>query len=149
MSNTLQRIITISLYVLMAIGVVYAILFYVGNKVPGTEGTSYEEPVVTGQMLTLSFIYFIIAAIASLIFPLIFVITHPDKAKFALIGIVIFAVILLIGYLIGSSQPVPLKNATITAHGLKLVDAGLKTTFILLIIAFLGIFYSEISSIFR
>jgi hypothetical protein len=148
MSNTLQRIITIFLDILMAIGVIYAIFFYAGNKVPGTVGTSYEEPVVTGQMLKLSFIYFVIAAIAALIFPLIFVITHPGKAKYALIGLVIFAVIIVLGYSLGSATPVE-TNTPISVQGLKLVDAGLKTTIILLALAFLGIFVSEISSIFR
>lgn len=148
MSNTLQRVITISLYILLAIGVIYAILFYGGNKVPGTAGTSYEEPVVTGQMLKLSFVYFIIAAVAALIFPLIFVITHPGKAKYALIGIVIFAVVILVGYSLGSDTPVE-TTESISTQGLKLVDAGLKTLIIMLALAFLGIFYSEISSIFR
>jgi len=148
MSNTLQRIIAIFLYVLLAIGVIYAILFYAGNKVPGTAGTSIEEPVVTGQMLKISFIYFIIAAVAALIFPLIFVITHPGKAKYALIGLVIFAVIIVLGYSLGSPTPVD-TEATISTQGLKLVDAGLKTTIILLALAFLGIFLSEISSIFK
>ena len=148
MSNTLQRVITISLYILLAVGVIYAILFYAGNKVPGTAGTSYEEPVVTGQMLKLSFIYFIIAAIAALIFPLVFVITHPGKAKYSLIGLVIFAVIIVLGYSLGSTTPVE-TNTPISVQGLKLVDAGLKTTVILLVLAFLGIFYSEISSIFK
>jgi FtsH-binding integral membrane protein len=134
----------------MAIGVVYAILFYTGSKVPGTMGTPFEEPVVTGQMLKLSAIYFVIAAIAALVFPLIFVITHPGKAKYALIGVLIFAIVLVLGYLLGSSTPVETATAApISAQGLKLVDAGLKTAIILLALAFLGIFYSEISSIFR
>lgn len=148
MSNTLQRVISIVLYVLMAIGVVYAILYYTGNKVPGTVGTPYEEPVVTGQMLKLSFIYFIIAGLAALIFPLLFVITHPGKAKYALIGVLLFAVIIVLGYLLGSSTPVETVTP-ISVQGLKLVDAGLKTAAILLGLAFIGIFTSEISSIFR
>ncbi len=148
MSDTLQRIINIFLYLLLAIGVVYAILFYAGSKVPGTAGTNFEEPVVTGQMLKLSFIYFVIAAIAALIFPLLFLITHPGKAKYALIGLVVFAVILVLGYSLGSATPVE-STVPISVQGLKLVDAGLKTTIILLALAFLGIFYSEISSIFR
>ncbi|MBN2214437.1 MAG: hypothetical protein JW723_09345 [Bacteroidales bacterium] len=148
MSNTLQRAINIALYVLMAIGVVYAILFYTGNKVPGTVGTPYEEPVVTGQMLKLSFIYFVIAGIAALIFPLIFVISHPGKAKYALIGILVFAIIIVLGYLLGSATPVD-TAVPISVQGLKLVDAGLKTVVILLALAFLGIFFSEISGIFK
>ncbi len=148
MSTTLQRIISIFLYILLAIGVVYAILFYAGAKVPGTAGTNIEEPVVTGQMLKLSFVYLVIAAIAALIFPLIFVITHPSKAKYVLIGVVIFAVILLLGYSLGSATPVETVKP-ISDQGLRLVDAGLKTLIILLALAFIGIFYSEISSIFR
>lgn len=148
MSTTLQRIISIFLYVLLAIGVVYAILFYAGAKVPGTVGTNFEEPVVTGQMLQLSFIYFVIAAVAALIFPLIFVITHPGKAKYVLIGVLIFAVVILVGYALGSSAPVETVKP-ISEQGLKLVDAGLKTLIILLALAFIGIFFSEISSIFR
>ena len=65
MSNKLARILSISLYVLLAISVVFALLFYMGNKVPGTEGTAFEEPRITENMMIWAYILFGIAAIAA------------------------------------------------------------------------------------
>jgi len=132
----------------MAIGFIFAIIFYFGNVVPGTEGTSMQEPVITGKFLILSYIYFAIAALLTIAFPLIYMITHPSKVKGALISIIAFGGIVLIGYLLGSDAPLA-SNPDVGATTLKLVDSGLKISYILLALAFIGIIYSEVASVRR
>ncbi|HJX71986.1 MAG TPA: hypothetical protein VJ346_08540 [Bacteroidales bacterium] len=148
MRNTYLRIISILLYVLLGIGLIVAILFYFGGVVPGTKGTSLAEPLITDKALILSYIYFGIAALLTLIFPVIYIITHPKKVKGALLSVLFFAVIMIVGYLLGSGSKLP-DNPDISTTTMKLVDSGLIAAYIFLGLAFIGILYSEISSIFR
>ncbi len=136
------------LYILLAIGVVFALLFYFGPLEPMTAGTPNEAPRVTNSMLTYGYILVIIAGVLALAFPLAFMITHPAKAKFVLLGVAAFVLILFIGWLLGSGAP--MKGAEeMSAGGMKLVDGGLKAAYIFLGLTFAGIIFSEISSVFR
>jgi hypothetical protein len=149
MSNKLSRILTIFLYVLMTVSVIIAILFYFGKKVPGTEGTLAEEPMITQTALFLAYIFVAIALITALIFPLIHIIQHPGNFKNALIMLLVFAGIIAIGYLLASSKPIEIISVDTTPATLRRVGAGLKATYILAALAFLGIIFSEVSSFFR
>ena len=42
----------------MGLTVIFAILFYIGGVVPGTEGTRYEEPKVTNSFIVYAYILF-------------------------------------------------------------------------------------------
>ena len=148
MPSNYQRFISIFLYVLFAIALVFAIFFYFGKVVPGTKGTQFEEPVITDKFLILAYIYFGIAAILAIVFPLEYIITHPKKVKNVLLSILIFVVVLVIGYLMGSGQQLD-ANSDISTTTMRLVDSGLKITYIFLGVAFLGVIFSEVSSIFR
>lgn len=136
------------LYILLAIGFVFGIIFYVGDVVPGTKGTSLEEPLITDNFLILAYIYFGIAAVLALIFPVIYIVTHPKKVKNVLLGILVFAIIIVIGYLLGSDKQLA-SNPDVSVTTMKLVDSGLKAAYIFLGLAFIGVIYSEISGIFR
>ncbi len=149
MSNSLQRIVSIVLYILMAVGIIFGILFYFGKETPGI--TSKPYPAVTDSAIRLLYVYFAIAALTAILFPLIHVIRHPGKAKLMLLGLIVFGVILLIGYVFGTDTPLPVEisKTVISAKSLKLVDGGLKALYIFLGIGFLSILYYEISSIFK
>ena len=54
MSEKITRLTSILLWVLMGLTVIFAILFYVGGVVPGTEGTRYQEPKVTNSFIVFS-----------------------------------------------------------------------------------------------
>ncbi len=149
MSTKLSRIITIGLYVLLAISVVFAFMFYMGKKVPGTEGTSFEEPQITQTVIIWAYILVGIAAIAAIIIPLINLIKNPATAKNILIVILVFAVIIGLSYLLSSSEPISFLKVDATAKTLKMVGTGLITAYIFAAIAFLGILAYEISSLFR
>lgn len=149
MSNKLSRILTISLYVLLAVSVVFTVVFYMGNKVPGTEGTAFEEPKITENMIIWAYVLFGIAAVAAIIFPLINLIKNPINAKNVLIVILFFAVIIGVSYLLASSEPISFLKVEASESTLKLVGTGLTIGLIFTIIAFVGILFYEIASIFR
>lgn len=148
MSENIQKFTTILLYILFGIGVIFVGLFYFGGVVEGTEGTIYQEPKITNQILTLGAIYFGIAAILALIFPAIYTILNIEKAIYGIIGVIFFLIILAISYLISNGQPVEV-NVEVPLITFKLVDAGLIAAYILGGIAFLGIIISELSTLFK
>ncbi|MFO7658112.1 MAG: hypothetical protein R6W78_13710 [Bacteroidales bacterium] len=148
MLNNYQKIISIFLYILMALGLIFGAIFYLGGVVPGTEGTSVEEPLITEKFLFMAYIYFAIAAALALVFPIFYIVTHPAKVKNVLISLLVFAIVLVIGYILGSDQQLA-SNPEITGTTLKLVDSGLKAAYLFLGLAIIGVIYSELSSIFR
>jgi len=149
MSNKLSRILSISLYVLLAVSVVFALSFYLGKKIPGTEGTAFEEPRITENMIIWAYILVGIAAIAAIIFPVITLIKNPSHAKNILIIILVAAVLVGASYLMASSEPISFLKVDATESTLRLVDTGLTIGYILASIAFLGILFYEVASLFR
>ncbi len=149
MSNKLSRVLTIFLYVLMSVSVIIALLFYFGKKVPGTEGTLSEEPMITQTALLLAYVFIAIALLSALAFPVAHLIQNPANFKNVLIILLIFVCIIGAGYLLASNKPIEIITVDTTPTTLKMVGAGLKTTYILGVLAFLGIILSEIAAFFR
>ena len=151
MSNILSRIITISLYVLMGVSVLLMLIFYFGSDVPGTEATPMREPVVTDTILAWAYVLVGLAILSALIFPAIRMILNPKNAKKALIGIVGIAVIVFIAWQFSSDEVLPLaaENPDNVPHVLKFAGTQLGTMYILLVLAILSIFYTEIRNLFK
>jgi len=149
MSEKVQKISNILLYILFIIGIIYTLLFYFGGVVEGTEGTIYQEPKVTNQILILGAVYTAIAGILAIIFPAIYTILNIKKAIYGIIGIVVFILILAFSYLISNGQPIEVNVSNVAPITFKLVDAGLLASYILGGIAFLGIIISEVSTLFK
>ena len=152
MDNTIRKTISIILYVLMGISVVLVALFYFGKLVPGTEGTSMEEPVITGKILIWAVILVIITLGLALIFPIINIFTNPKSAKsglFILLGVVI---LVFVAYTLASNEVLKIPGYTGTDNipgVLKIAGTGLFITYILAGLAVLSILYSEISKYFK
>jgi len=149
MSEKVQKISLIIFYILLAIGIVFVAIFYFGKKVPGTEGTIYEEPMITGKILSLGVIYTVIALLLALIFPLFYVLSDFKKAIKSLIGVAFFLCIIGISYALASPEPIKVNVENVSPITFKLVDSGLIASYILAAIAFLGIIISEISNVFK
>jgi len=152
MSNSLQRIVSIFLYVIFGISVILAIWFFAGGYEPGTQGTSYEEPVATNTMLLWGYFLFGITALAAIIFPVINTISHPKNAKRALLVVAIFGVIILISYALSSGTPLNMpgyKGADNVPAKLHMVGTALYATYFLGGFALIGILFSEIYRIFK
>jgi hypothetical protein len=151
MSNLLTKIITISLYVLMGVSVALMLFFYFGADVPGTADTPMREPVVTETILIWAYVLVGLAIFSAVVFPAIRMIMNPRNAKKTLIGLAGVAVIVFIAWQFSSDEVLPLatQHPDNVPHVLKMAGAQLGTMYILLIIAVLSIFYTEIRNLFK
>jgi hypothetical protein len=147
-----SRISSIILYVLMAISVILILLFFFGGYVEGTKGTNFAEPVNTNYILIWAFMLFVIAGLAAIIFPLIYLILNPKRAIKSLIMLGVIAVFIFIAYQIASDEVLNLINyrgPDNVPKTLKIVGTGLILTYFLAIIALVSILYNEISKVFK
>lgn len=142
----------LTLYVLMAVTIVIACLFYFGGYVdPNAE---YAEPVYTNALIILMYVLVAIGAVAAIVASVInFAIRIKTDAKQTLRGIIISAVlvlILIITYAVSSGETVAVLGDSIplSKTWLKLVDMQLYTMYILLgiaiVITLLGSFAKKI-----
>ncbi len=135
----LTKISSYILYVFLGISVLIGVLFYAG--------AISEEP-----MLDLAYIFFGIATVATIGFPIVYLISNPKGAINVIIGLVFIGIIVLISYFLATDQVVYITGYTGTdnvPNTLKTVGTGLYTTYILFFLSILAILYSEISSAFK
>ncbi len=128
------KAITIFLYVLLGAGALIGILFY-------TEVISEE------LLIDLAYVYFGIAAVLSIGFPIYQMITNPKGAVNTFIGLGIMAVIVLIAYALASDQVMHMvgySGPDNTPSMQKAVGTGLITTYILFLLAITSIIVTEI-----
>ncbi|NJM14956.1 MAG: hypothetical protein HC896_05860 [Bacteroidales bacterium] len=103
---SLSKILSIVLYIVMGISVVMVGAFYFGGTVTGTEGTTFEEPVITDLIIKWSYVLVIIAGVSAVIFPLAFMIANPSTAKKTLASVVVLGVVVVVAYFLASDQPI-------------------------------------------
>ncbi|MFP3861302.1 MAG: hypothetical protein ACLFUW_10810 [Bacteroidales bacterium] len=145
MMNKFIRILGI---VLLAISAIFAVLFYAG---PETTSAAGDHPEYTQQILTWAAILAAIAAASTLIFQIVHMVLQPRKARGSLIGIVVIAILVLIGYGLASAEPLNFvkENPNNVPQTLKQVGTGLITMYILLGLGILSIIYTEVSKSFK
>ena len=152
MSDKIRKIISIILYVLMGISLILVVIFYFGKVVPGTEGTSMKEPLITGKILSWAAMLVILTAGLTIIFPIIHLISNPKSAKQVLFVLLGVAILIFIAYSLASNEVLEIPGYTgkDNVQGtLKFVGTGLFLTYILAGLATLSILYSEISKYFK
>lgn len=152
MSNITNRIIQIVLWVLMAVTIVFAVLFYFGSIKEGTEGSRLEEPVITQTFLSWAYILFFAAAGVTIIFSIINIIINPKGIRKGIIALGVTAVVIIVAYLMADDTVLNMPYFTGTGNDpstLKYVDTGLFTAYILVALAFLAILWSSVSRIFK
>ncbi|MFO7851166.1 MAG: hypothetical protein ACQERS_03155 [Bacteroidota bacterium] len=150
MSNIISRIIQIFLWVLMAITIVLAIIFYFGNV--ENEGTRMEEPVVTQTFLSWAYILFFIAAGVTIIFSIVSMIINPQGIKKGIFSLLIGVAVIVVAYLLADDTVLNMPYFTGKGNEpatLKYVGTGLYTAYILIGLAFLAILWSSVSRIFK
>jgi hypothetical protein len=87
-----------------------------------------------------------LAAIAAIVFPVIFLIQDPKKAKGSLFGILGLAVIFGISYAIsGNELYTDLQDPTMS----KFVGGGIIMFYLMFVVSILVAIYSEIARIFK
>ena len=152
MSNLSSKILKILMWVLMGITIVMALIFYVGNVVPGTEGTRIEEPTITQSFLVWAYILFFATAGITVIFSIVNFIKNPKGGKKSLVGLLAAAIIIVVAFLLADDTVLNMPyydgkdNVPAT---LKFVDTTMFTTYILAGLAFLSIIVSSVSKMFK
>jgi uncharacterized oligopeptide transporter (OPT) family protein len=98
---------------------------------------------VVGIMINLGYWLTIVVAIITLLFSLAGLATEPEKLKKALISVGVFGAVILVSYLIGTSEGFNFdlmadKGIDVSESTVKWVDAGLWSFYILAFLAVLA-----------
>ena len=152
MSERITKLSSILLWVLMGLTVLFAILFYVGGVVPGTEGTRYEEPRVTNSFIVFAYILLAVTLLMLAFFALRNYVMNPKGLKGMLIALGILAVLIGLAALLADNTVLDLphyKGSDNVPRTLFWTDIGLYVAYFLLAGAFLTIIYSVVSQYFK
>lgn len=105
-----------------------------------------------GVFLGISYIFFGIAAVSSVLFPIIYLVLNPKKAKSSLVGVVAIGLVFLISYLLADSTIPKFIGSdafNISESLAKMVDTSIISLYILATITIVAIIYSEVSKMFK
>ena len=152
MSAKINKLTLILLWVLMGLTVIFAVIFFIGGVVPGTEGTRYEEPKITNSFIIYAYVLFGIALLITLFFSVRNFVLDPKGLRLSLITLVIGVVLIGIAALLADNTVLDLphyKGKDNVPRTLFLTDVGLFLAYFLLALAFLAIIYSVISRYFK
>ncbi|MBN1596705.1 MAG: hypothetical protein JW894_00275 [Bacteroidales bacterium] len=142
----IQKISSIILWVIAGLSALIALLYFLG----GTANEVTGEKNFTSVILTWSLILFIITGIATIVFSIYNIFTNPKAVKNFVIILIVAIVLIGISYLMASSEMLELATDEIpTSRTLKWVGTGLNATYLLAIVAFFGIIFSEIARAFK
>lgn len=147
MFSNKKRIISIALYVLMAVSAIFALIFYFGGVVAGTENTTFEEPVITEIFLIWAYILLGLTMIIAILFPLIRMFKNPKKALKTVFGVIGLSILVGIMYLLASDEVIVLTRDVPgnVPFVLRWVGTGLNTLYVMFVAAVLAIIYAETS----
>jgi hypothetical protein len=152
MSVNFNKLTQILSWVLMAFTLIFAVLFYVGGVVPGTEGTRYEQPKVTNSFIIYAYILLGLTLILTIFFTVRNFVLHPKNIRMTLVILVLGIVLIGIAALLANNTVLDLphyKGKDNVPRTLFLTDVGLYVAYFLLGIAFLAIIYTVISKYFK
>ena len=152
MSEKITRITSILLWILMGLTVIFAILFYIGGVVPGTEGTRYQEPKVTNSFIVFAYILLAVTILTLLFFAFRNYVMNPKGLRGVLIALGVVAVLVGISTLLADNTVLDLphyKGSDNVPRTLFWTDIGLFVAYFLLAGAFLTIIYSVVSKYFK
>ncbi len=148
MSEKIKLLSTIILWVFMGLTVIFAVIFFLGGVVPGTEGTRYEEPKITNSFIIYAYILLGITILITVLFSIRNFIVNPSNLKGTLLTVVVAVVLVGLAALLADNTVLDLphyKGKDNVPRTLFLTDVGLFVGYFLLALAFLAIIYSVIS----
>ena len=152
MSEKVKHLSTIIPWILMGLTAIFALIFFLGGVVPGTEGTRYEEPKGTNSFIIYAYILLGITILITIFFSILNFILNPSNLRVTLITVAIGVVLIGIAALIADNTVLDLphyKGKDNNPQTLFLTDVGLYVGYFLLGLAFLAIIYSVISKSFK
>ncbi|TAJ12978.1 hypothetical protein DMA11_10795 [Marinilabiliaceae bacterium JC017] len=145
----LTRYLNILQYLLLAVTLVFAGLYYFGGEVVGAAHTT---PIYTDSFLNWGKLLVIITAGISLIFEVLHLIFNPKNAIRTLISIGIIFVIVFVAFGMSDATPMNLigyEGSDNVPSMLTMAGTFLYTTYLLFGIAFTAILYTELSRLFK
>jgi hypothetical protein len=145
----LSKILNIIEYILLAVTLVLAGLFYFGGEV---EGAVYSTPIYTDNFLNWGKILVVATALIAIISEIVTLVLNPKNAVRTLVSIVALGVIVLVAYSLGDGTPMNLvgyKGGDNVPSMLVMSDTFLFSTYFLFGIAIVAILYTELSRLFR
>jgi hypothetical protein len=143
----LSKYLSYVLYLLLAVTLVFAGLFYFGGEV---EDAGY--PLYTESFLNWGKVLLMIAAAVAILFEIANLLLHQQAAIRSLISIALLGVIVVIAYSMGDGTPLQLvgyKGPDNVPSMLILGDTFLYSTYILIGGALVAILFTEVSRIFK
>jgi hypothetical protein len=152
MSEKINKLTSILLWVLMGVTVIFVLIFFVGGVVPGTEGTRYEEPRVTNSFIIYAYILLVIAILITIFFSIRNFVLNPKGLKNSLLVLALGVVLIGIAALLADNTVLDLphyKGKDNVPRTLFLTDIGLIVAYFLLGLAFLAIIFSVVSKYFK
>jgi hypothetical protein len=152
MSAKINKLTLILLWVLMGLTAIFALIFFIGGVVPGTEGTRYEEPKITNSFIIYAYVLLGIAILITLFFTVRNFVLNPKGLRLSLIALGVSVVLIGIAALLADNTVLDLphyKGKDNVPRTLFLTDIGLYVAYFLFALAFLAIIYSVISRYFK
>lgn len=139
-------------WALMGLTLIFAILFYMGGVVEGTDGTRYEEPKVTNSFIYYTYILIGITLLLTLFFSIRNLILNPKGLRMTLIALGIGVVLVIIAALLADDKVLNLphyKGKGNVPRTLLWTDIGLFVAYFLAGLAVIAILYSEVTKYFK
>ncbi len=110
----------------------------------------YQDSPLINISIYLTYVLFVIALIAAIVFPLIQTFSDLKKAKGTLIGIVALVGVLLLAFLLSPAETGPFYDKFgISPTGSKVIGGGLLGTYLVFAGAVISILYTEIVKWFK
>lgn len=147
--SKLSNLLNYVLYLLLAVTLVFAGLFFFGGEI---EGEAYYTPSYTEAMLNWAKLLVYITAGIALIFEIINIIIHPKSAVRTLISLGIIVLIVLVAYSLSDTTPMKIigyNGPDNVPSMLSMAGTMLYTTYILFGITVVAILYAELSRMFK
>jgi len=156
MSDNLSKILNIFLYALLGISIVVVALFYMGaSKLDSEADALVQLEQISGTLemfVDWTYVLMAIATLAAFAFPLVNVFTNKKAMVQTGIVLAVLFVVIGISYALADNTTLVLPGYTGTDNvsgTLKWAGTSLYTMYILGILAIGGVFYTEISKIFK
>lgn len=141
-----QKVNTIVMWVLIAIGVILMVLTMTSGLT--AEQSDCVDCGAVGSFISLSYVLLIGAIVAALAGSVISAMTKPDSVKGSLIGLGAMLVVVALSYVLadGSVEPI---YGDISESTSRWSGAGLYAFYILFVLAVLSIVYSSVSRLMK
>jgi len=146
----IQKITTIVALVLGVLGLIFQVLILSkGDDAIEMNSLAGDFSAVT-PMITLAIIILAVVVLITVVSSLAALASNPAKLKKALISIAAFVAVVLISYLFSDGVETPRKDGDVlSAFGSRLVGTGLRTFYILAVIAIGSMLFSGVKRFFK